>query len=345
MSDRNLFKKAAIFTDIHFGAKSNSIVHNEDCLSFVKWFISEAKAEGCETCLFLGDWHNNRATTNNQTLNYSLMAMELLNNAFEKVYLLEGNHDLYHRDKRDCSSIAWAKHLDNIVVVNDWLEIGNCVFAPWLLENEFHKLKKMFGKYLFGHFELPNFYMNSLVQAPDHGDITINHLSGFEQVYSGHFHKRQQQNNVWYVGNAFPHNFSDVGDDDRGMAILEWGHHDPTFKSWPNQPTFRQYLLSQILDSPDTLLKQNMHVRVSLDIVISFEEAQFIKETFVPQYGLREMIFQQPRHMGDDLKNGNDVSDDVFVEPVDKIILDQITNIKSDFYDPKLLLDIYKQLT
>ena len=33
----NLFKKAAIFTDIHFGLKSNSTLHNEDCLAFVKW--------------------------------------------------------------------------------------------------------------------------------------------------------------------------------------------------------------------------------------------------------------------------------------------------------------------
>jgi hypothetical protein len=28
----NLFKKAAVFTDIHFGLKSNSLQHNQDCL-------------------------------------------------------------------------------------------------------------------------------------------------------------------------------------------------------------------------------------------------------------------------------------------------------------------------
>jgi hypothetical protein len=55
-----LFKKAAVFTDIHFGAKSNSTYHNEDCLAFVKWAVTKAREEGCETALFLGDWHNNR---------------------------------------------------------------------------------------------------------------------------------------------------------------------------------------------------------------------------------------------------------------------------------------------
>ena len=41
----NLFKKAAVFTDIHFGLKSNSLQHNSDCERFVDWFIQEAKKE------------------------------------------------------------------------------------------------------------------------------------------------------------------------------------------------------------------------------------------------------------------------------------------------------------
>ena len=34
----NLFKKAAVFTDIHFGMRQNSKHHNEDCVNFIKWF-------------------------------------------------------------------------------------------------------------------------------------------------------------------------------------------------------------------------------------------------------------------------------------------------------------------
>ena len=50
-----MFKKAACFTDIHFGLKNNSRQHNNDCENFVKWFIKEAKEFGAETCIFLGD--------------------------------------------------------------------------------------------------------------------------------------------------------------------------------------------------------------------------------------------------------------------------------------------------
>ena len=106
----NLFRKAAVFTDIHFGLKSNSTQHNEDCMNFVKWATAKAREEGCETCLFLGDWHNNRASLNIVTLNYSLRALEHMNDNFDAVYFIPGNHDLYYRDKRDIQSVEWAKH-------------------------------------------------------------------------------------------------------------------------------------------------------------------------------------------------------------------------------------------
>jgi len=48
----NLFNKAAVFTDIHFGLKSNSLQHNQDCANFVDWFISEAKHKGAKLVSF-----------------------------------------------------------------------------------------------------------------------------------------------------------------------------------------------------------------------------------------------------------------------------------------------------
>jgi hypothetical protein len=48
----NLFKKVACFTDIHFGLKSNSTTHLDDCEEFVDWYIETAQAQGCETGIF-----------------------------------------------------------------------------------------------------------------------------------------------------------------------------------------------------------------------------------------------------------------------------------------------------
>jgi DNA repair exonuclease SbcCD nuclease subunit len=153
----NLFKKAAVLTDIHFGLKSNSATHNDDCLNFVKWFIETAKAEDCDTCFMTGDWHNNRAAINIVTLNYSLTALELLGKAFDRVFFIPGNHDLYYRDKRDIQSAEWARHIPNIEIINDFYKEGDVSIVPWLVGDDHKKLGKIEAKYMFGHLELPHF--------------------------------------------------------------------------------------------------------------------------------------------------------------------------------------------
>jgi hypothetical protein len=336
----NLFKKAVAFTDIHFGLKSNSQVHNDDCLAFVQWATQKAKDEGCETCFFLGDWHNHRASINIVTLTYSLRALEHLSENFTNVYFIPGNHDLYYRDKRDIQSVEWARHLPNIHICNDWFTHGDVVIAPWLVGEDHKKLAKMSGQYLFGHFELPGYLMNAMVEMPDHGTLQRDHLGGFGHVYTGHFHKRQTKKNITYIGNAFPHNYADAADDDRGIMILEWGQ-EPEYHAWPDQPRFRVVKLSEVVNHGDKFLAPGMHVRVELDIDISYEEANFIKETFIKDYRLREMALIPSKNAAVDVDMA---PGEIRFESVDQIVTDQLTNIESEFYDSKLLLQIYQTL-
>lgn len=332
-----LFKKAALFTDIHFGLKSNSITHNEDCLEFVRWAVDLARAQGCETCFFLGDWHNNRAALNILTLNYSLRALEYMNDNFERVYFIPGNHDLYYRDKRDIQSVEWARHLPNVHICNDWFSDGDVTIAPWLVGDDHKKLLKKKGKYCFGHFELPGYYMNAMVQMPDVGEIKKENFINFESVFTGHFHKRQSANNITYIGNCFPHNYADDGDEERGLTILEWGK-EPVYHAWPDQPTYRVLSLSSIVNDADKIFKPKMHARVNIDIDLSYEEATFIKETFVDTYQLRELSLIPKK----DIEVNADVTGEIKFESIDTIVQNQINAISSEHYDPKLLLDIYR---
>ncbi len=336
----NLFKKAAVFTDIHFGLKSNSQLHNEDCLNFIKWATAKAKEEGCETCLFLGDWHNNRASINILTLQYSLQALEHLNDNFETVYFIPGNHDLYYRDKRDVQSVEWAKHLPNIKICNDWFSSGNVVIAPWLVAEDHKRIPKLKGKYMFGHFELPGYLMNAMVAMPEHGELRGDDFQGFEHVFSGHFHKRQTQRNITYVGNCFPHNYADAGDDDRGMMILEWDKQ-PEFHAWPDQPKYRVFQLSDVINHTEAMLKPGMHCRVNLDIDISYEEATFIKETFIDTYKLREitLIPAKVTELTEYEIQGN-----IEFESVDQIVAGQLSSLENGKFNKNLLLDIYRNL-
>jgi len=335
-----LFKKVACFTDIHFGLKSNSATHNQDCEDFVDWFIAEAMKEGCETCIFLGDWHHNRNSINLITLDTSLRCLEKLGAAFEQFFWFPGNHDLFYKDKRDIHSSAFGRHIPGVTVVDGLTTLDDVTLVPWLVGDEWKEMKKLKSRYVFGHFELPSFYMNAMVQMPDHGELQRTDLSGPEYVFSGHFHKRQHNGNVVYIGNAFPHNFADSWDDDRGMMFMDWGGV-PEYRTWPDAPKFRNIKLSELIDRKDEVMKSKMYLKVNLDIDISYEEANFIKESFIAEHDIREISLIQEKISVDGTYEDNP---DAAFESVDQIVTEQLVNIDSETIDSNKLLEIYRSL-
>jgi DNA repair exonuclease SbcCD nuclease subunit len=336
----SLFKKVAVFTDLHVGLKSNSSVHLRDCEEFVDWFIAEAKKEGCETCIFMGDWSHNRNSLNLFTLHTSLSLLEKLGGAFEQFFWFPGNHDLFYKDKRDVHSSMFGRHIPGVTVVDNVTTVGDVTLVPWLVGDEWKTMKDIKSKYVFGHFELPKFFMNAMVQMPDHGELRAEDFNGPDYIFSGHFHKRQTNNKVIYIGNAFPHNFSDIGDDARGMMVMEWGG-EPQFIDWLDCPKYRSVKLSDLIDQKDTIMKSKMHFKVNLDIDITFEEANFIKETFMNDYDIREISLVQDKV---NLEGNLSENPEGSFESVDQIVADSIVNIDSDQFDRATLLEIYNGL-
>jgi DNA repair exonuclease SbcCD nuclease subunit len=336
-----LFKKAAVFTDIHFGLKGNSKVHNNDCEEFVDWYIEQAQKNGCETGIFCGDWHHNRNSLNLTTMDATIRSLEKLGKAFDKFYMFVGNHDLYYKDKRDVSSTIFGKHIDGITFVDEMYTEDDVTLVPWLVGDEWKKIEKVKSKYMFGHFELPSFYMNAMVQMPDHGDLRPQHFKHQEYVFSGHFHKRQVQGKIHYIGNAFPHNYADAWDDERGMMILDRENNkEPEYINWWNCPKYRTTTLSKLLDPNSDVIKPKMYLRVTIDVPISYEEAQFIKETYISQHNCREITLI-PQKQIEEITTDLDIT---AFESVDEIVSKEITAIDSDNFNKKMLLDIYTDL-
>ena len=338
----NLFKKVACFTDIHFGLRNNSRQHNTDCEEFVLWFIKEAKKAKCETCIFLGDWHHHRASINVSTMNYTMSNLEFLSKAFTNVFVIMGNHDLFYRDKREINSVAFGSLYDNVHIVNSIFTEGDVSIIPWLVQDEWKEMPDIKSRYIFGHFELGGFQMNQLIAMPDTGGLQKTHFKNQEFVFSGHFHSRQQQKNVIYMGNTFPHNYSDTWQDDRGMMILEWGK-EPKYKTWPDAPSFKSLNLSTLVDDPEKYLKPKTYIRVTLDIDISYEEATHIKQVFTEKYNLREIVLMPQRE--DEYADDWSAGDGAIFESVDQIVLSELTAIKSTHISNQKLIDIYTQLT
>ena len=99
--------------------------------------------------------------------------------------------------------------------------------------------------------------------------------------------------------------------------------------------------MSDVLENPVGLLLPKAALRVHLDIDITYEEANFIRETLIPQYNLREMSLLPIKSTDHtlDLAPG-----EISFESVDQIVKESITAVESEFYDNKLLLDIYNNL-
>ena len=337
-----LFKKAAVFSDLHMGLKVNSQLHNQDCLEYLRWFIQEAQKNNCDICLFLGDYFHNRNNTNLVTMNFGLQGLRILSDAFKRVIMLPGNHDLFYKDQRSISSIAWAEHIPNIEIINNIETHDDVVFVPWLVGNESQQLFKKKGMYMFGHFELPRFLMNAMVEMPEIGELRAEQFEDYHHVYTGHFHLRQHRGNITYIGNAFPHNFGDAGDDNRGMMILPWGE-EPTYISWPNAPKYRTLKISDLVTDPAKLLPRQGYIKLFLDTNVTYEEATYLKENLMEEYELRELslvTMKKDLHSDDAGNVGN-----IQFQSVDAIVQSQlINNVSSEYYDNTLLLEIYKGL-
>lgn len=336
-----MFKKAAVFTDLHLGLKGNSRTHNQDCEDFVDWYIEQAKANGCETGIFCGDWNHNRSSINLTTLDTGIRLLEKLGSSFEQFYMFAGNHDLYYKDRRDIKSTEFARHIPGITVVDDILINGDVAMVPWLVGDEWKKISKIKSKYLFGHFELPSFYMNAMVQMPDHGELKSIHFEHQELVFTGHFHKRQNQGKIHYIGNAFPHNFSDNWDDARGMMVFDLENGGTVeYINWEDCPKYRTITLSDLIDRHHEIVKPKMYLRVTLDVDISYEEAMMVRDTFANQYQCREFKLISHNRV-DELNTDLDISQ---FESVDQIVSKEIMAIDSENYNKKVLLEIYKDL-
>lgn len=339
----NLFKRAAIFTDIHFGKKNNDRQFNIDCEKFIKWFIEQAKAFDADVILFLGDFFDNRHSIHISTLNYAISAFELLDRSGIPCYMIPGNHDEYYKDKREISSIAVGRNFKNITIFDELTTIGNTTFCPWLVGDEWKKIPGLAKKssYIFGHFELPNFMMNAMVEMPDHGGLNASHFDDLEfMAFSGHFHKRQVKNKVCYVGSPFAHSFSDAWDDERGMILLEWGQ-TPQFVNWQEGPRYKTMNLSDLLEDPLNKISDRTFAKIVCDLDISYEEIQFIKDIFVSHFNPRKLDITPFSKKTDEQEFADE---NITFQSVDQIVIEGLKNIDSLTMDKSILIDLYRNL-
>lgn len=344
-------QKAAAFSDIHFGKKGNSDQHNQDCLDFIDWFCAQVEADPTiDHVVVPGDWHELRSSLSINTMDYSYRGAERLSKLGIPIIIHIGNHDLFHRDTRAVFSTIMFKHIPNIYLVPEPVVMemrdGPVLFAPFLFSHEYPALVKHKEAIAWwGHFEFKGFvisgYNTKMEHGPEHQDF-----KGPNRIFSGHFHKRQIQDNIVYIGNPFAMDYSDSGDFHRGMAVYTYKHDELDFIDWADGPKYVKAKLSQLLD--ETIdVPANARVKCIIDVPITYEESISIKQGLLMQYNLRELKLEESDELADVLVNtetGEVSSTGERLNTVDELVVEMLGAIDTPKIDQNMLVNLYQKL-
>jgi DNA repair exonuclease SbcCD nuclease subunit len=216
--------KLAIVGDLHFGKKNN----NEKLLeSQMKWFydnfIPTMDEQGCDTAIFLGDIFDNRVSLSPLILKHVRELFQTLCKKYE-IHVVVGNHDCFYRNTNDVHSLnvledQGAKVYPEIAEVDFFGQTS--LILPWLTQDTLTKAEKLLAKndYIlcFGHLEINGFEM-AKNHIATHG-MTQDIFFSCRKVYSGHFHIRNVEGQIKYVGTPYELDWGDYLEE-KGFTIL-----------------------------------------------------------------------------------------------------------------------------
>lgn len=345
-------RKSAMCTDIHFGKKANSDQHNQDCLDFLAWFCKQVESDPeIDHIMFLGDWNENRSALNISTLNYSYRGAKMLNDLGLPVFFVIGNHDLYHRHTRDIHSVIPFNEFANFIIIDEPTIVefvgDKILICPYLFHEEYPSLKRYLDiPFWAGHFEFRGFEVTGYGMIMPTGPDPIEY-EGPKYIVSGHFHKRQarESSNVVYMGNAFPMDFGDAGDNARGMMTYDHENDEMLFLDWPDCPKYIKTTLTDILDGTVTL-HPNARVKCIADVKIDFEESSGLRQGFTDKFHLREFTIEESPDLREALSDTEMTIDwdDSKLAGVDELVEQMLREISSEHIDNQTLIELYQDL-
>jgi hypothetical protein len=221
--------KVAVITDQHFGArKGNQNLHEYFKKFYDTVFFPTLKKEGIDTIIDMGDTFDTRKGIDFWSLNWAKENYyNILRDMGVTVHTIVGNHTAYYKDTNDINSVdLLLREYDNVVVYGSPTEVKigglDMFFIPWINEENREETMGMINstksKIAFGHLEMRGFFANKTYIC-EHGEDKTNYKK-FEKVFSGHYHHRNFQDNIYYLGNPYEIYWHDV-EETRGCHIFD----------------------------------------------------------------------------------------------------------------------------
>ena len=219
--------KVAIITDTHYNFKKGSKVFHDYFEKFYnEIFFPTLKKYKIDTVIHLGDIFDNRRTTDYWSIEW---AKRVVFDPLKKykVHLVLGNHDIFYKNTNKLNSpellIGDYKNI-KIYTKPSTVCFGEqeVLFIPWITSDDeaetLTAIKSTSARIAMGHLELSGFYAHK-GQITDCGrDKSI--FEKFDKVFSGHYHTRNDDGKIFYLGNPYQLYWNDYGDT-RGFTIFD----------------------------------------------------------------------------------------------------------------------------
>ena len=221
--------KVLIWSDAHIHPHKKNYDRLNDCLKALEWVFETAEEKKVSDILFCGDLFHDRQRIDIPTYQrvFEIFGRYLNKPKAPQIYLLLGNHDLWHYEKWDISSVFPLSAIPKVTVVAEpcsldvsGYEIG---FLPYTHDPETDLKKidmKSKFKVLCAHVALDGAIWNTLAKTIS--DVSIEHdgdmvkvtadvFKDYDQVFLGHYHGEQKMNDtVEYVGSPLQLSFGEA---------------------------------------------------------------------------------------------------------------------------------------
>ena len=220
--------KIGIITDTHFGARNDNLNFNDYFYKFYdNVFFPVLKERGITTCVHMGDVVDRR-----KFISYRIASdfRKRFINKFQELgidlHIIIGNHDTYYKNTNEVNSMEelvgsdrFKIYTESKIVEFDGIPI---LFVPWINVNNYDKSVKLLNTaksdIIMGHLGISGFEMHrGQVSLDGHKKEMFRR---FDTVFSGHFHHKSDDGQIYYLGTPYQITWSDY-DDPKGFHIFD----------------------------------------------------------------------------------------------------------------------------
>ncbi len=220
--------KIAIITDTHFGARNDNQNFNEFFYKFYEnVFFPTLEDRGIKTCVHMGDVVDRR-----KFISYKI-ANDFRNRFIKRfgelgidLHIIIGNHDTYYKNTNEVNAMEELVGKDRHKIYTD-PEVVNfgdvpIQFIPWINAGNYDAsmaaLSRSPATIAMGHLEINGFEMQK--GFPMSGSYDKEIFRRFDTVFSGHFHHKSDDGQIFYLGTPYEIYWNDY-QDPKGFHIFD----------------------------------------------------------------------------------------------------------------------------